>query len=155
MYNKFLGGKRGFGLISVMMVLIFSTIATSSMYIASIYVRYKANENYHYRKALFALKGEMDTYRRSFDKYGTKPASTFKIVTLDTMGSNPVEGTITLRKTSNISDIEVATTAVYDKIEWTIKWDEPLIINETIVRRREMKIMLREDFYHLFTLSPQ
>ncbi len=152
MFNKYVGGKKGFGLISIMMMLLFSTIATSSMYIASVYVRYKANENYHYRKALFALKGEIDTYRRKYEFSGFKPFSHVANATIDDVGSQrPIIGNIVMNMTPKIADIQVAPNAVYDKMIWSIEWKEPLIINDTIVRTKKMKLLLREDFYHVQT----
>jgi hypothetical protein len=145
MHNKYIRSEKGFGLVSLLITAIFALVAATSMYIAAVYVKAKAKENYHYRKALLALQNEFEQAHYDYLIDGlVNPV--VKNVEIDKVNGRPITAQITW--TSSVTpDFAVAPYAEYVSLVGTISWEEPLIVNEKYERNRNMAIRLREDFY--------
>lgn len=146
MLNRTFSNKKGFGLITVLIVILLAAIAMASMFVATIYAKHKVRENYHYRKALLLLRSKMDNVKFYKQRYNAYPDLNMTTVNLDEFPDGTyLQAEIWPSKTVH-TDIAVSNYTIYDKVVFKITWEEPYIwSNQELTKKRS--VSLREDFY--------
>ncbi|MEA1973906.1 MAG: hypothetical protein U9N34_11535 [Candidatus Cloacimonadota bacterium] len=150
MIYKF-SNEKGFGLVTVLVVILLASIALASMFVATIYAKYKVQEDYHYRKALLVLQSRMEHIKFTNDRYGAQVYPSFvtnpTTVHLDQFSDgSPLVGYIQPSK-RRFADIQVGHHIWYDVVTLTLTWEEPYIWGNTEMTKQK-SVMLREDYYY-------
>jgi len=146
MINKF-SNNKGFGLITVLVVILLASVALASMFVATVYAKYKVQENYHRRKALLVAHGKMDYCKYLNQKYHVYPTFNMSTFVLDKLGDGTeIRAEIWPTRTSH-TDIVVSAYTWFDKITYTVNWNEPFVWGiDTMAKKNSVRI--REDFYY-------
>ncbi|MBN2461728.1 MAG: hypothetical protein JXB60_08970 [Candidatus Cloacimonetes bacterium] len=150
MSAKILKSQQGFGLIQTLGVLIIVTIAVVGLFISSVYARYRANENYHYRAALLAAAGKMELIKYYNRGKIEPPNISFSelylnnTVVLDERGGIPITGHFSYKRKNDKVDLAIANYVVYNEVIVTVTWKEP---RDVFIPEKEKILELREDYF--------
>jgi len=120
--------ESGFGLLEAMIVLVIASIAITGLFLASIYARAQAVENYHYRSALLHAAGQLELIR--FSNQQTDGNIDINInglkdeVVIDDDRQIPLKALISYEVKRSISDRAISLKTVYDRVKVTVTWKE-------------------------------
>ncbi|MBN1949391.1 MAG: hypothetical protein JW784_06575 [Candidatus Cloacimonetes bacterium] len=160
MYFRIIKSEQGFGLLHVLAALFMVTIAITGLFLANVYARSRAIENYHYRAALLATMENMERIRYNYyQRQNSGPVHINDInnninrtVTLDMIDNYRIECTIapSYPRVERKTDLSVATYVYYDEVVLRMNWQEPTLMFKP---KEGRSITLREDYYYRMDLG--
>ena len=146
--------ESGFGLLEAMVILVIASIAIAGLFLASIYARAQAVENYHYRAALLQAAGQLELIK--WYNFGSDGPVNIYIENMPTEAVIDSDYHIPLKAQLNVSvqrsipDRAISLTTVYDRVEVTASWFEKSGIDGIASNSsgNKLKVVLVEDYYY-------
>ncbi len=146
--------ESGFGLLEALVVLIIASIAIAGLFMASIYARAQAVENYHYRSALLQTAGQLELIK--WYNHGSEGPVNINIfglkyeVAIDDNRQVPLKASLSYEVERQRSDRPISLTTVYDRVIVTAKWKEKTGATGGAGANdsRYVSLVLVEDYYY-------
>ena len=147
MFKNRFRSEKGFGLIQAIAGLLIASVSLLGLFIASHYVKTKAVENLHYRKALLKANDELEQIKWKYPQYGVSPSDiSYYYYDFILDEKNDLEARVFVNKKTE-NDLSISVDTRYATIVVKVEWEEiyDIFMNNQDVKR---SIALQEDYYY-------
>jgi len=145
--------ESGFGLISVLAMMLIVSVAILGLFMSIEYARAQADLNYHQRSALLIAQGYLDKIKCDNRNVGTNArpmiSSRTESVTLENNNGKVTRASVIVESSTNGNPYSVSGLAnIYqDEIKVTVRWKEKPTSSMTSIQNKSHSIMIKEDYY--------